>query len=263
MKLLTILAIKIIQGLLWLLDRDHREEFEILDDVKKFTHIHPVQHRSDFGTAESVFRTVPYRVWKMKTTSHTLYAADKHLVINDRNEAQHLHTFRVGDVVLTDAGLEEVVEIRDMGIRTHMYCLDINAPAPHEHLYYTDGILSHNTTCAAAFLLWKATFMENFTILITANKLNQAMEIVTRIKESYEELPNWLKAGVQVYNKAEVVFDNGSRIKARATTPDAGRGLSISLLYCLDGESTVTVRDKETGDVEVLSLEDLHDRLSS
>jgi len=89
------------------------------------------------------------------------------------------------------------------------------------------------TTCAAGFLLWKAMFEPDTTILIAANKLVSALEIMDRIKFAYENLEqyNWLRCGVTEYNKGTVSFDNGSRIIARATSKDAGRGLSITLLY--------------------------------
>jgi phage FluMu gp28-like protein len=87
------------------------------------------------------------------------------------------------------------------------------------------------TTCAAAYLLWKATFTPDCTILVAANKLNQATEIMERIKYGYADLPDYIKCGVTKFNEGTVSFDNGSKILARATTPDAGRGLSISVLY--------------------------------
>ncbi|MNK29826.1 Terminase-like family protein [compost metagenome] len=89
------------------------------------------------------------------------------------------------------------------------------------------------TTCAAAFLLWKVMFEPDTTVLLAANKMVQALEIMDRIRFAYENLEqyNWLRAGVTEYNKGTLGFDNGSRIIARATTPDAGRGLSITLLY--------------------------------
>ncbi|MFP5434937.1 MAG: terminase large subunit domain-containing protein, partial [Alphaproteobacteria bacterium] len=90
---------------------------------------------------------------------------------------------------------------------------------------------THNTTTAAAYLLWKAMFTPDCTILICANKLNQALEIMDRVRYAYENLPDHIRAGVTEYNKGTVKFDNGSKITARATTADAGRGLSISLLY--------------------------------
>lgn len=88
------------------------------------------------------------------------------------------------------------------------------------------------TTCAGGFLIWKAMFTPDTTILITANKYVQALEIVSRIKFCYENLPDHIRAGVTEYNKGTIAFDNGSKIISRATSPDAGRGLAISLLYC-------------------------------
>lgn len=87
------------------------------------------------------------------------------------------------------------------------------------------------TISVSAYLLWYALFNEDKTILIVANKLNQAMEIMDRIRYAYEELPNWLRDSATEYNKGSIKFSNGSRIICRATTADAGRGLSISLLY--------------------------------
>jgi len=90
---------------------------------------------------------------------------------------------------------------------------------------------THNTTTAAGYLLWYAMFNRDVTILIAANKFRAANEIMDRVKFSYEELPDWLRAGVATYNVQDIKFDNGSRIKATTTTPDSGRGMSISLLY--------------------------------
>ena len=87
------------------------------------------------------------------------------------------------------------------------------------------------TTTAAGYLLWYAMFNPNVTILIAANKFRAATEIMDRVKFAYEELPDWLRAGVATYNVQDIRFDNGSRIKSTTTTPDSGRGMSISLLY--------------------------------
>lgn len=87
------------------------------------------------------------------------------------------------------------------------------------------------TEVAQGYLLWRAMFVPDSTILITANTYNQALEIMDRIRYSYENVPDHIRDGVREYNKGNIVFANGSRIIARATTPNSGRGLSISLLY--------------------------------
>lgn len=87
------------------------------------------------------------------------------------------------------------------------------------------------TTVAAGYLLWRAMFVPDSTILVTANKYVQALEIMDRVRFAYENLPDHIRAGIVEYNKGTIAFDNGSKIISRATTSDAGRGLSISLLY--------------------------------
>lgn len=87
------------------------------------------------------------------------------------------------------------------------------------------------TTLAAGYLLWYAMFVPDSTILIAAHKRDGANEIMQRIRFCYEELPDHIRAAVTEYNKGSLVFDNGSRIIAQATTPNTGRGLSLSLVY--------------------------------
>lgn len=87
------------------------------------------------------------------------------------------------------------------------------------------------STAAGAYLLWYSMFMQDQTILIAAHKFSGAQEIMSRIRFSYELLPDFIRAGVTSYNKGSIEFDNGSRIIAQATTENTGRGLSISLAY--------------------------------
>ncbi len=110
-------------------------------------------------------------------------------------------------------------------------CLEV---ANEAHLFLCGYTLipTHNTACAAAFLLWYAMFHDDQTILIAANVYRQAQEIMHRIRTAYEECPDHIRAGAVAYNKGSITFDNGSRIVSQATTANTGRGMSISLLYC-------------------------------
>lgn len=103
--------------------------------------------------------------------------------------------------------------------------------ASHMFLCGRSMIPTHNTTTAGAYLLWFAMFNPDKTILIAANVLRQALEIMHRIRTTYELCPDYIRAGVVAYNKSSIDFDNGSRIVAQATTSNTGRGMSISLLY--------------------------------
>lgn len=90
------------------------------------------------------------------------------------------------------------------------------------------------TATTMAFLLWWAIFKYDQVILIASNNSTNAKEVIDKIKYAYEELPDWLKPGIDptAYNKHEMRFDNRSRIVATATSENSGRGMSISFLYC-------------------------------
>lgn len=230
--MLTKLLIRLIKIILWVIDRDHRHTHEIHDNVKKFTHVDHHYFQSDFGIASSAVRTVPYEVWEVVTDQTTLYCADKHRLISENLDTIYAEDLKVGDKLMSNAGYQEVISVRNLGIRAHMFCLEIvAAPRPYSHLYLTNGLLSHNTTTASCYLLWKAMFVPDTKILIAANKLKAALEVMTRVKFAWEECPSHIKCGVRKYNEGTIVFDNGSQIEAIATTPDAARGKSLTLLY--------------------------------
>ena len=115
------------------------------------------------------------------------------------------------------------------------------------------------TISAAGYLLWYAMFVPDSTILVAAHKYLGAQEIMQRIRYSYENCPDFIRAGVTSYNKGSLDFENGSRIVSQTTTENTGRGMSISLLYCLDGETTtVKIRNKKTLVEEDITLKDLY-----
>jgi hypothetical protein len=120
------------------------------------------------------------------------------------------------------------------------------------------------STTAAGYLLWYAMFVPDSTILVAAHKYTGSQEIMQRIRYGYESVPNFIRAGVTSYNKGSIDFDNGSRIVSATTTENTGRGMSISLLYCLDGDSTtVKIRNKKTLVEEDITLKNLFIRLSN
>lgn len=90
------------------------------------------------------------------------------------------------------------------------------------------------TETSCAFLLWYAIFKPEKTVLIASNKSTNAMELIAKIQFAYEELPQWLKPGIDDanWNKHTCAFDNKSRIVSTTTSKDSGRGLAISLIYC-------------------------------
>ena len=134
----------------------------------------------------------------------------------------------------------------------------------HSHRFSVNmlGRQMGKTTTAVGYLLWYAMFVPNSTILIAAHKYTGAKEIMQRLRYAYETCPDHIRGGVTSYNKESIEFDNGSRIVAQTTTETTGRGMSLSLLYCLDGETTtVKIRNKHTLVEEEITLKDLYIRM--
>lgn len=88
------------------------------------------------------------------------------------------------------------------------------------------------TTCAVGYLLWYTQFMADAQVLIAAHKYDGAKDIMDRYRFAYENLPDFIRAGVITYNRNTIEYDNGSRIQATTTTENTGRGKSLSLIYC-------------------------------
>lgn len=86
------------------------------------------------------------------------------------------------------------------------------------------------TTMMTIYALWMACFNNDQRILIVANKEGTALEIMSRIRMAYEELPNWLKPGVKEYGKTSIVLANGTKIGISTTTGTAARGQSVNVL---------------------------------
>jgi intein/homing endonuclease len=86
------------------------------------------------------------------------------------------------------------------------------------------------STVIATYALWYAIFHPDKTIGIVSNKALSAIDIMARIKITYEELPPWLKPGVREYSKTFTTFDNESKILLSATSADAFRGRTLNLL---------------------------------
>lgn len=180
---------------------------------------------------EKIHKTEVYDIWEVVTTNHSLKCADDHILFTDSTDgleevfAKDLH---IGDQIYTDTGWESVVDVFNTTDSDNMYDIELD---DDNHRYYTNGILSHNSTTTRAFLLWQALFTRDITIAILANKLSLAMEQLQQLKESYAMLPYWLQPGLRQWNKKTVQLAHNTRVMCAATSPDGIRGLAVNILY--------------------------------
>jgi hypothetical protein len=87
------------------------------------------------------------------------------------------------------------------------------------------------TICSSIMMLHYVLFNNNKNVLVTANKLDTAVEVLDKIREIYKKLPFFLQQGIINWNQKFMVFENKSRIKGFATTKTASIGQSADFLY--------------------------------
>jgi hypothetical protein len=211
---------------------------------------------SGFQPMTHLYQTVKFQVYIVYAGDFTLRCADEHIVFAEGLIPTFVKDLAVGQLIHTESGLVAVDKVEIMDEWEHMYDVTVDHP---DHRLYTNGILSHNTALASAYLLWTAIFHSDQTILIASKGMSHATEIMDRIKFAYEELPMWLKPGCVFYNRTTISFDNKSRILSQATTENTGRGYSIS---CVDGSTAVKIKEPDST-LREIPIEELYRMVSS
>ena len=87
------------------------------------------------------------------------------------------------------------------------------------------------TICSSIMMLHYVLFNNNKNVLVTANKLDTAVEVLDKIREIYQRLPFFLQQGIINWNQKFMVFENKSRIKGFATTKTSSIGQTADFLY--------------------------------
>lgn len=186
-----------------------------------------IETENGFVEATHIHKTIEYRVFSVTLENGlTLDCADDHILMA-QDGSEVFAKDSQGVMIKTRFGASRVVSVADMGYSECMYDVTVNSD---EHTYYTNDILSHNTTTNAAYVLWYILTNKVKTVAILAHKASGAREVLDRVKQMYEALPLWLQQGVKVWNKGSIELGNDSAVIAAATTSSAIRGLTISFL---------------------------------
>lgn len=88
------------------------------------------------------------------------------------------------------------------------------------------------STLSAAYSLWLTMFHRDKSVLVVATKQDVAKNLITKSREMYAYLPQWLQSQQKTdeNNKMSIRFLNGSQIKAVSGAGDSGRSEALSLL---------------------------------
>jgi len=99
---------------------------------------------SGWVNVDAIHKTIEYDVYILKTEKCELSCADNHIVILNDNTEIFVKDLKQGDKILTKFGEEEIKQIIKTNIYENMYDLELDIDS--NKLYYTNNIVSHNTT---------------------------------------------------------------------------------------------------------------------
>lgn len=90
------------------------------------------------------------------------------------------------------------------------------------------GRQSGKSTVYSIYLAWFTLFHRDKDCAIVAHKESGSINILERVKDIFENLPDFLQGGFKTLNEKQVELDNGSRITAFASTANGVRGGSFA-----------------------------------
>lgn len=179
-----------------------------------------VANENGWTDATYIHQTKPFEIYHLELENGmTLDCADEHIVFVNDYEEKWVKDLTTNDEVITNKGLSRIKSVTKTHKIVNMCDLTVSND---RHSYYTNNILSHNTTTSSVFMLHYILFNVDKNALVLGNKRKTAIEILDKAKKIYFELPYFLKPGVYKWNEAEIVLDNGCRLMAEATTINSG-----------------------------------------
>lgn len=187
-----------------------------------------IETDTGFHPITSISKTVPYQKWEIKCgTISSVCCADTHIFFDADYREVYAKDLKVGDYIISQAGPIKVTEIIVHPEFENMYDVTVDS---EDHRFWSNGLLSHNSTSYSMFCLHQILFKDNCVIAIMAQKASTAKKILSVIKEAYEHIPLWMQQGVVEWNKTSIELENGSKIIVSATSASAIRGISSNVV---------------------------------
>lgn len=159
--------------------RKFTQSYAVSDwDVETDTGWHPIT---------AIHETIPYRRWIVRTVSgKILECADTHIVFLSTGEQVYVCDLQSGhSYIQTCDGPEQVVRVDISSETVPMYDLTVDSP---DHRFYTNGILSHNTTILDALCF--GLYGKPFRNIVKAGLINSINEKEMLVEISFSTQNN-------------------------------------------------------------------------
>ena len=157
-----------------------------------------------------------------------LVCAENHVII-DKDFNEVFSKDSLNKIIQTVKGNSKVVSVTDLNESDNFYDLELEG----YHLYYSNGILSHNSgksISTSIYLTWLFLFRVNLTIGICANKGKLAAEFLNNVKNIFLSIPIWMQQGITIWNKGSIENENGTRILTDVPSSDSFRGFTCDVV---------------------------------
>lgn len=206
---------------------------KLIDDYKTIEEIElpkGIEILTDTGykPLSHIMVTKPFEQYIIKLENgYELNCADEHKVFDENFNEIFVKDLSIGQYIQTDVGLKKVVSLDVSPTKISMCDTTVD---DNNHRFYSNGILSHNSTTTAIYCLWVILFNVDKVGLILSKSGPAGVDLLKKIKDMYLYLPYFLKVGTLKWNQGEISFDNNSSISTEAFSPTAGLGKTINFL---------------------------------
>ena len=177
-----------------------------------------------------IMKTVPYQVWKLETESgRTLECADDHIIFDETFNEIFVKNITPDTLIQTINGAERVRSVTKDDREENMFDITVDSP---DHRYYTNGILSHNTTMVNA--LSYALYGQALTNIRKENLINKINGKNMLVTVEFEKAGNVYR--IERGRKPNVLklFVNNEQLKDGQEAEDDAQGDSRETQKSID-----------------------------
>ena len=204
------------------------DNYKTIDDIDITDQQIEILTDTGYKPLSHLMMTKPFEQYIIKLENgYELDCADEHILFGKDFNEVYVKDLKVGDYVQTDQGLQKITSLTIDSTKISMCDTTVD---DNNHRFYSNGILSHNSTTTAIYCLWVILFNIDKQGLILSKSGPAGQDLLKKIKDMYYYLPYHLKIGTHKWNQGEISFDNNSSISTESFSPTAGLGKTINFL---------------------------------
>lgn len=208
-----------------------------------------------------VHKTIKYNIFEIETENgFKLQASELHVLIDENDNELYVRDC-LNKVIKTKSGYSKIISKTFI---KYDHCYDLTLE--HYHLYYTNGVLSHNSsksTTTSVKLAHLYCFKKDLNIGIVAYSGNSAREFLDKTKKMLIGLPIWMQPGTVTWNKGSIECENNIKILTDVPSSDAFRGTSTNIIVvdeCLEYNTTINIYNETLNEYFDIKIGDFYNQ---